>query len=335
MYRDKLRDGHTLEVFSGEELVFSSSGRWLHPLFQLDEFIRKNNTDPHQLSLHDSITGIAAAAICVYLGIGHVHSDLMSEGAAAMFSNNGVDFSYGHLTERIKCITETMISPGDPPSESYIKLRKKANLTSGMRLEVRDIVFSYDGRRRLLDGVSFILNPGDTVILKGENGSGKTTLLRIILSLLRPDSGTVLFDGKPVLHDTAYIKQRIASDSFPITAGEVVSLAVPKGKDIKAETELAMRRTGSFDLRDRDYFSLSGGEAEKVDLARALASEPRLLILDEPAASLDRASRDSFASLLSSLAFSEMPTILLVSHDPYIDQALGWPELRLQDGRIL
>ncbi len=315
-------------------MVFSSSGRWLHPLFLLETFIKEHSLDGRELSLHDSISGIAAATITIYLGIGKVHSDLMSIGADKMLSSHNVEHSYGTLTERIKCITETMIDPSDSIGDSYIKLRKKADLASGLRLEVKNLTFSYGNGRKILDNLSFILNPGDTVILEGENGSGKTTLLKCILSLLRPSSGAVLFDGKEEVIDTAYIKQRVESERFPLTAGEIVSLAVPKGKDRKAEMELAMRRTGSYHLASRNYFTLSGGEEAKVNIARALAGESRLLIMDEPSAALDRESKKEFAGLMKSLQFTEMPTVLLVSHDEELSAMLGWPRLRLEGGRL-
>ena len=332
VYTDALSDGHTLEVFQDGRMVFSSSGRWLHPLFMLEGFIKENGIDPSSLSVHDSVSGIAAAAITIHLGVGRIHADLMSEGADRMYAIHGMEHSYGKLTERIKCITESMIDPSDPVDESYIRLRKKADLASGLRLEVKGLSFSY-GEKRILDDVSFILNPGDTVILEGENGSGKTTLLRCMLSLLR-HTGTVLFDGKEGVRDTAYIKQSIDSEPFPLSAGEVVGLSVPKGRDRKAEVELAMRRTGCFSLRERSYYTLSGGEKAKVNISRALAAGSRLLILDEPSAALDKESRREFAALLRSLQFGEMPTMLIVSHDPDLSEALGWPRLRLEGGRL-
>nr|MCR5732220.1 ATP-binding cassette domain-containing protein [Sphaerochaetaceae bacterium] len=83
-----------------------------------------------------------------------------------------------------------------------------------------------------------------------------------------------------------------------------------------------------------NYFTLSGGEAQKVNLSRALAAKSRLFVLDEPTASLDSKSRDEIADLLSSLRFSEMPTILLVSHDDVMNRRLGWPRLHLEGGHL-
>ena len=173
MYTDALSDGHTLELFQNDKMVFFSSGKWLHPLFQLENEFPWSDYSKDELYLHDSISGIAAATLTIRLGIRHVYVDLISEGALALYEMHGICVSYKAKTERIKCVTESMIDINASLDENYIKLRKKANLTSGLRLDVERLSFSYDGKRKVLDDVSFVLNSGDTVILEGENGSGK------------------------------------------------------------------------------------------------------------------------------------------------------------------
>lgn len=332
MYTDALSDGHTLELFQNDKMVFFSSGKWLHPLFQLENEFPWSDYSKDELYLHDSISGIAAATLTIRLGIRHVYVDLISEGALALYEMHGICVSYKAKTERIKCVTESMIDINASLDENYIKLRKKANLTSGLRLDVERLSFSYDGKRKVLDDVSFVLNSGDTVILEGENGSGKSTLIKCILSLLKYD-GKVLFDGSIGVKDTAYIKQHMDLSPYPLSCYEVVSMALGK-KVGDEEIELSMRRTGCYELKDRNYFSLSGGEQEKVNIARALAGKARLLLLDEPTASLDKESKENFVSLVSSLAFSEMPTILLVSHDKLVNDNLSWPRFHIEGGRL-
>ncbi len=311
-------------------MIFSSSGKWLHPLFQLEDFLREGSIDPSMLSLHDSISGIAAASLTIRLGIRKVHADLISEGALGLYRAYGCEIHSDRITDRIKCITESMISLSDDLEESYRKLRKKADLTEGMRVDVQDLVFSYGGKR-IIDDISFVLEKGDAVVLRGENGSGKTTLLRLLLGLISPDSGTILYDGEKTLRDAAFIKQKTEAEPFPLSVEEAVRLSMKRGED---NAELAMRKTGCYELRKRNYFTLSGGEAAKVNLARALAAKAKLLLLDEPDAALDRDSRKSFAQLLRNLSSASMPTIILVSHFPEIEKELGWPVLTLEGGRL-
>ncbi len=334
-YHSRMENGTTLAVFEGETLVFSSKGKWLHPLFELEGFLRSYDGDVSALSLHDTIQGRAAAALTIYLGIVHVNVDLISEPALELYRKSGIeDVSFRTRTEKILCCTEDLITDDMSVPEIYRFLRKKANLTDGMQLSVEHLVFSY-GERRVLDDISFSLEKGDACILTGENGSGKSTLLSCILGLLKPQSGTILFDGSAALKDVAYVKQIQSVKPFPLSVSEVVRMAIDKReKNIDELVELALRRTGVYHLKERNYFTLSGGEGQKVNLARALAGKARLLLLDEPTASLDSESRNSIADLLSSLRFSEMPTILLVSHDREMNSRLGWPELHLEGGHL-
>lgn len=333
-YAKPLTDGVTLAVWHEGTLLWSSKGRWLHPLFELEQYLLSFAGNRDELILHDTIQGRAAAALCVYLGIKHVRVDLISDGALSLYRREGVsDVSYREKTERIKCCTEVLIGANDTIPAIYTMLRKKANLTGGMRLSVSHASFSYPGHSVFSD-VSFVLEKGDAYILEGENGSGKSTLISCILGLLRLSEGTVLFDGEEKMHDVAFVKQVQSVSPFPLSVSEVVRMAVKKGENVSEQVELALRRTGAYDLNDRNYFSLSGGETQKVNLARALAGKARLLILDEPTASLDKESKENVVTLLSSLRFSEMPTMLLVSHDQSVNDELSWPHFLLKDGHL-
>lgn len=335
-YQAPLPGGTTLALFQGpDKRIWTSSGRWLHPLFDLEGFLRDHPGDKGELRLHDTIQGRAAAALCVHLGIRHVAVDLISDLALDLYHREGVtDIFYLKKTGKIKCCTEDLTTSSMPIADIYMFLRKKANLTGGLELEVRDASFSYPGKD-VFSSVSFILGKGDACILEGENGSGKSTLISCILGLLPLRSGEVLFDGDKRMHDTAYVKQSQNVSPFPLSVYEVVRMAVSKKEDAEEAVELALRRTGVYHLKDRNYFTLSGGEAQKVNLARALAGKARLFLLDEPTASLDKESKESFVSLLSSLRFSEMPTILLVSHDQSVNDALAWKRLRLEGGCLV
>src|SRR5262245_43059791 len=162
-------------------------------------------------------------------------------------------------------------------------------------LEVHNVSFGYNGGL-LLKNVSFAMRPGELIALIGPNGSGKTTLLKVMLGLLAPRSGTVTLHGQPLstyqpkaraIH-VAYVSQQPASN-FPLTVRELVALGrYPHGghgrenpADARAVLN-ALERTAAKHLSDRRFNTLSGGEKQKVLIARALAQSAPILLLDEP-----------------------------------------------------
>ena len=333
-YLSPLAEGVSLMLFEDDRLIFSSGGKWLHPLFEAQEALSRRGGEKGMLSMHDSISGLAAAMLTVRLGVRRVNVDMISDLALEVYARHGVEVHYTRRVERIKCITESMISPDMGLDEAYRLLRQKANLTSGLSLRIEDLSFSYGGRV-ILDGINLYLEKGDALILEGENGSGKTTLLRLILGLEKAASGVILFDGSQKRPAIGYIRQLPERQSFPFSVREVVSLNLPEGtEDREGEIELALRRCGAWSLTDRQFFSLSGGEMAKVNLARTLASRSRLLVMDEPTASLDKASRIAFADIMASLSVTEMPTMLIVNHDRILSDALSWPKRRLEGGHL-
>ena len=310
-YLSDLPEGTSLALFCNDRLIFSSKGKWLHPLFEAEDWLRKHDSICGELTLHDSISGLAAAFLTVRLNVRKVNVDMISSLAIPLYEKYGVKVTYKKEVDRIKCITETLIRPEMSLDEAYVALRKKASLTSGISLKVEGLCFSY-GHKPVIDNLSFYLERGDALILEGENGSGKTTLLRLILGLEKPSSGTILYDDRPDRPRIGYIRQ------FAEMNGE-----------------LALRRCGAWGLRDRMFFSLSGGEMAKVNLARTLASRSRLIVMDEPSASLDADSRNAFCEIMHSLSVTEMPTILIVNHDSWLSQALNWPRRRLEGGHLV
>jgi zinc transport system ATP-binding protein len=196
-------------------------------------------------------------------------------------------------------------------------------------ISAHDLGFTYQGNHILHD-VTFSIEPGSYVGIIGPNGAGKTTLIKLILGLLEPTSGSLeIFGEVPRKARTngriGYVPQRISqSDThFPATAWEIVSsgLAPQKytslmisAKDATA-CERAMELTSVSHLRDRLIGTLSGGEKQRVFIARALVSRPQLLILDEPTTGVDIASQEQFYDLLKNLNEKHNVTILYVSHD--------------------
>ncbi len=196
-------------------------------------------------------------------------------------------------------------------------------------IELNNLTFGYTNHL-ILDKVSFSVEEGDYLGIIGPNGSGKTTLLKIVLGLLQPRTGTVTLLGSSPKElaerwKIGYVPQRItqADWQFPATVSEVIKtgrtasrglLSFYRTEDSQA-VERAMKITGITKLRDRLINELSGGERQKVFIARALAGQPKVLILDEPTVGVDLGAQQEFYTLLCKLNSEENLTIILVSHD--------------------
>lgn len=184
-------------------------------------------------------------------------------------------------------------------------------------------------------GFSLALKPGDKFVIEGPNGCGKTTLLKAILGNIKPQKGkiTLAFNTK-----TAYCKQGFAETKTPISVTEVVSMGLYKAKDKAHKTQVsnkekvqhAMKQAGVGYLANRNFSQLSGGEKQRVNLARCFCQDANLLLLDEPSSFLDASFRDEFAFMMRELP-SYMSAIV-VTHDAQLTQALGWPVVRMQPG---
>lgn len=196
-------------------------------------------------------------------------------------------------------------------------------------IQINDISYAY-GNHQVLEEISFTVEEGDYVGLIGPNGSGKSTLLRLMLGLLKANTGSIKLFDQPIqqLADRSligYVPQRItqADIQFPATVEEVVAtgrvakagLLRPLRSIDKIAIQKAMRLTNVGHYAHRRIGTLSGGERQRVFIARALASDPKLLILDEPTVGVDAASQETFYSLLCDLNSKQKLTIVLVSHD--------------------
>lgn len=185
--------------------------------------------------------------------------------------------------------------------------------------------FAYPGHEPVLENVDLRLDEGDFVSLVGPNGGGKTTLLRLLLGLLEPTHGRVEIFGQPpstARRQIGYLPQHAGHDQrFPVSVQDVVLLgrlsgSVPRGPFRRADKSAAaeaLAEVGLADLRRRPFAELSGGQRQRVLIARALACAPRLLLLDEPTASLDAHVEEEFHALLEEL--NRRLTVVLVSHD--------------------
>jgi ABC-type sulfate/molybdate transport systems ATPase subunit len=185
------------------------------------------------------------------------------------------------------------------------------------------------GGRDVLEIDWLDLAAGERLAVLGPNGAGKTTLLRLMAGLEAPSTGTVEIDGVRTVHADAALRRRIA---YATQRAGLLSTSVVRNVELPlrwrgvgraarhAAALAALRRLGVEHLADRPAPALSGGEAQRVSLARALALDPRLLLLDEPAAGLDAEGRRSFLDDLAGLLADRAITVVHVSHRP--DEAL-------------
>ncbi|MCX7857913.1 MAG: ABC transporter ATP-binding protein [Deltaproteobacteria bacterium] len=214
-----------------------------------------------------------------------------------------------------------------------------------MRITVKGITFSYNSAP-ILDNVNFSLESGQILSILGPNGSGKTTLLKVLASILSPKNGAVFLDGKNLAEISlsgkakiiGYVPQR--SEGFNTSVFEaVLSGRKPhvhfriKKEDIQI-TERVINVMGLSHLKSKSIMRISGGEFQKVIIARALAQNPKVLLLDEPLTYLDIKNQFEMASLISK-ATKELHLItVFVLHD--INLALRYSDvfLFLKEGRI-
>ena len=205
--------------------------------------------------------------------------------------------------------------------------------------ELRDVSLTRDGRQ-VLRGVSADIPAGSTAIV-GPSGSGKSTLLRLLNRLAEPDSGTISYRGEPLAsYDPLALRREVALvPQLPAlldgTLGENLGFAATlAGREVEAERCLPLAGLDPG-FAGRDVTRLSVGEQQRGMLARALAQEPRVLLLDEPTAALDEAARDAVEETLARLRHEIEVSLVLVSHDPVQARRLGDHVIRIDCGRVV
>jgi ABC-type lipoprotein export system ATPase subunit len=201
---------------------------------------------------------------------------------------------------------------------------------------------------RAVDGVSLAVEPSEMVALLGPSGSGKTTLLLLIAALLRPERGTVRYDGRDLstlsenqvsdylLKDVGFIYQNY--HLMPrVPAIENASIKLVLGgmgmREAQRRVSPWLERVGLGDRLRCTPDQLSGGERQRVAIARALAGEPRLILADEPTGNLDSARSGEIVELLRSIAHERGAAVLLVTHDAEA-AAVADRRCTLRDGRL-
>jgi putative ABC transport system ATP-binding protein len=213
-------------------------------------------------------------------------------------------------------------------------------------IEAVDLHRSF-GATAALRGIDFAVEPGEIVAVMGPSGSGKSTLLHCLAGILRPDRGEVRFDGRRIddlsEHDRTVVRRQ--SFGFLFQFGQLVpelsaveNVALPllfggsRRADALAGADGWFDRLGIAGLQSRRPGELSGGEAQRVALARSLVAAPTVLFADEPTGSLDSLAGERVMDLLVDCARADGTTVILVTHEPRV-AAYSDREVMVRDGR--
>ena len=172
------------------------------------------------------------------------------------------------------------------------------------------------GERKLLSNISLTVSKGEIVTVIGPNGAGKTTLLRVLLGLIPANSGSIF--KKPKLR-IGYLPQKVSVDPIlPLSVSRIMNLT---GNFSSLQIENALEETGVDSLKNKPVFQLSGGEFQRVMLARALLRSPELLVLDEPVQGVDYMGESELYNLIGNLRKNHGCGVLMVSHDLHVVMA--------------
>ena len=213
-------------------------------------------------------------------------------------------------------------------------------------LSVENLSFGYDKSVPVLRGVDMRLDEGQVGILLGRNGAGKTTLFKIMTGILKPDGGRILYDGRDLLQMprreraqiVAYVPQQIEFGELTVfqtvLTGRVSFYTVKPSKSDLQVVERILAETGLEEVSCRNVNELSGGERQKVAIARALAQEPRVLVFDEPTGNLDIANELLIIREAKKIAHEKGIIVISSIHD--LNQAMFFGDrfFFMKDGAI-
>lgn len=214
-------------------------------------------------------------------------------------------------------------------------------------LKIENVKYSYHKKAdEVLAGADLILEQGEIGIVLGRNGSGKTTLFKNILGICKPDSGTISLDGESLVSMgakkraglIAYVPQDISFGALTvfdwILLGRVAGFGISAGKKDYQKVEEIIHEMGLEEYAMRNVEELSGGERQKIAIARAMAQEPKLMVFDEPTGNLDIANEQLILAEARKLAKDKQISILCSLHD--LDRALNFGDrfFLMKEGKI-
>lgn len=334
--KQELKNGDTLNIFNGDELIFSSKSNWLNPLFEADDFFTNCPKKFNNLVAHDTAGGKAAAALMIRMNIKRVHFNLISEKALDLLNEYNIETIYEKKVDKLLCMTEDLLSKETNINSIYSFLRIKAKKVSGLSIDMNNLAIGYN-KKSVYNNLNLSLKAGEAVVINGENGIGKTTLIRTLLGELPPLAGNITIDGTNInkieKSTIGYIKQEKEKQTFPTNVREVVAMGIREKlsrKDKNYLIETSLRKCQANHLIDRNYYTLSGGEKQRVSIARTLAQKAKILIFDEPTSFLDQKSEEELAQILQSLNTTQMPTILCITHDIELIKRLNWRVYKME-----
>lgn len=215
-------------------------------------------------------------------------------------------------------------------------------------LEARDVRYRYPGGQEAIKGISFHMRRGEKIALVGPNGAGKSTLLQMFNGMIRPTSGTMLFDNEPIRYDTSSLRQLRKRVGFVLQNPDRQIIAPTVYQDVafgptnlgyeepavREAVATALRHVGLVGFERRPPHQLSGGEKKRVAIAGVLAMDPDVLVFDEPTSGLDPSGSEDLMELLDELNH-DGKTIVISTHD--VELAYPWADraILLADGQII
>ena len=205
-------------------------------------------------------------------------------------------------------------------------------------IEVSNLTLGYEGRK-IIDKLSFDLYENDFLCVVGENGSGKSTLIKGILGLIKPMNGKIQYSDLKQ-KNIGYIPQETAvSKHFPASVYEIVLSGTLNSvgflsfysKEQKDKADNALKKLKIYNLKDKSFADLSGGQRQKVLIARALCATSKLLILDEPSNNLDSSSKKKLYDVLKDINEEQNIAIIMITHDLDHSNLIGKHILSLRE----